>query len=72
MNNFAGFISPEDLKIKGDKRSLKYLQHLALSNKRCGNCDEHVWRYAGTGLCFSCTTGEADASENYEIGAYHS
>jgi hypothetical protein len=37
-------------------------------NRRCSVCAQHVWRYAGTGLCFTCTTGEADSSDDYEIG----
>jgi len=38
-------------------------------NRRCYVCNRHVWRYAGTGLCFTCTTGEADSSDDYELGA---
>lgn len=36
--------------------------------RRCKACNEHVWRYAETGLCFLCTTGESNASGDYEIG----
>jgi hypothetical protein len=41
---------------------------LSRNHSLCGNCDNHVWRYAATGLCFTCTTGEADSSDDYEIG----
>lgn len=37
----------------------------------CINCDQSIWAIGsaviGTDMCFSCTAGEADASEDYEI-----
>lgn len=33
----------------------------------CCNCDAPVWKFAGLDMCFSCTTGEADASGDYEL-----
>jgi hypothetical protein len=30
-------------------------------------CGQEVWRLAGCGLCFTCTTGESDSSEDYEL-----
>jgi hypothetical protein len=71
VNNFAEFITPEKAKEFGDVRSLKELRHLAKLKGKCSNCDEHVWRYGTGDLCFSCTTGEADASGDYEIGEWH-
>jgi uncharacterized Zn finger protein (UPF0148 family) len=71
MSNFAGFISPERAKALGDTRSLEELRQLAKTNGTCSNCGEPIWRYAGNGLCFSCTTGEEDASEDYEIGEWY-
>ena len=71
MNNFYAFLSPEEyfkLGKETPQRSLKTIRRLARNNGSCENCDEHVWRLADTGLCFSCTTGEADASDDYEIG----
>ena len=68
MNNFGKYITPEEAKAGGDSRSLKTLRRLAAKPVRiCCNCDEEVWRYGGTDLCFSCTTGEADASEDFEL-----
>jgi len=49
--------------------SLKKLRKLAKA--RSGTCDvcENLpaWRYADTGMCFPCTTGETDASDDYEL-----
>jgi hypothetical protein len=68
MNNFAEYITPERAKENGDSRSLAALKALAARKDRiCENCDEMAWRLGGVGLCFSCTTGEADASEDYEL-----
>jgi len=65
--NFAEFITPEKAKELGDKRSLEELQSLAQSKGKCDVCGEPVWKYGGCGMCFSCTTGESDASEDYEL-----
>jgi ribosomal protein L37E len=67
MNNFHSYITPEKAVELGDERSLKELKALAKSHGRCENCGQPAWKYAGQGLCFSCTTGEADASEDYEL-----
>lgn len=37
------------------------------SNFGTCDCGNPVWRYGRTGMCFPCTTGESDASEDYEI-----
>ena len=67
MNNFIHFITPEEAVKLGDERTLKELKRAAKSKGRCECCGEKAWKYAGTGLCFSCTTGESDASEDYEL-----
>ncbi len=69
MNNFGAYITPKQAKEEyGDSRSLKELTALANRKDRtCCNCDEKQWKYAGCGMCFSCTTGEADASEDMEL-----
>lgn len=41
---------------------------MAKDNRKCCVCGQHVWRFAEVGLCFTCTTGEADSSNDYEIG----
>lgn len=73
MNNFTKYITPEQaLKLdqgtkNGRRKTLSYYQKGSMNNSQCENCSEKVWKYGGTGLCFSCTTGEADASEDYEL-----
>lgn len=72
MNNFGSYITPEKAKefgdANGDKRSLEQWRKLAdRKARRCLNCNEFEWKYAETGLCFSCTTGEADAGEDMEL-----
>ena len=66
-SNYAEFITPEKAKELGDKRSLEELQSLARTEGKCEVCGEPIWKYAGCGMCFSCTTGETDASEDYEL-----
>lgn len=34
---------------------------------KCMVCDQPVWAFGGCDMCFSCTTGEADASDDYEF-----
>lgn len=54
----------------GDE-SLRLEELVVLANsedKLCEACEtENAWKYAETGLCFSCTTGESDASDDYEL-----
>lgn len=67
MSAFGKYVTPEEAKNNGDGRSLKTLQTLARSNRKCESCGQPAWRYGGVGLCFPCTTGEADASEDCEL-----
>lgn len=64
-------ITPEqavDLNVEGKgTRNVAYYKKLARSNKRCFVCGQPVWKLAETGLCFTCTTGEADDSNDYEL-----
>lgn len=63
-------ITPEEyFKIKdpSDKRTLNELKKQARSNSRCELCGEPVWKLGNTGLCFHCTTGESDDSDDYEL-----
>lgn len=64
--NFGAYITPEQAKAQGDSRSLEALRKMARSNRKC-ECGQPAWRYGGAGLCFPCTTGEADASEDCEL-----
>lgn len=68
MNNFGSYITPEEAKAGGDTRSLKEIRALLKTRgETCMVCDEDVWMYGGAGMCFSCTTGESDASEDSEL-----
>ena len=68
MNNFS-FITPEEYHKKYPKQStLEKLKKIANRKaKTCDNCDEREWKMADCGLCFTCTTGESDASDDYEL-----
>jgi hypothetical protein len=68
VNNFGQYITPERAIAGGDTRTLEQLQKIAKRRARtCSNCDELEWKFADCGMCFSCTTGEADASDDFEI-----
>lgn len=74
MNNFHSYITPEKAaKLhntieSNDKVSVAHYEHLSKNKQMCFVCKiEKVWRFGGCGMCFSCTTGEADASDDYEL-----
>jgi len=73
LNNFHSLITPEQAKKMDDatpngrRKPLSYYERLTKNHSVCENCDEKVWRLVDTGLCFSCTTGQADASGDYEL-----
>lgn len=63
-------ITPTDLVAKHnlDPKELPRLRKLANApDRQCDNCDNPAWKYIGNGLCFSCNTGEADDSNDYEL-----
>ena len=61
-------ITPEEaVVISKPKRSVKYWRKQAQSNQQCEICNQPAWRFGTTGLCFTCTTGESDASSDYEL-----
>ncbi len=64
------FITPKKAKKLGDIRTLKELEDAAIDDSRCEVCERPIWRYGHgneTGLCFTCTTGESDPSDDYEL-----
>jgi hypothetical protein len=65
--DFGKYITPEQAIARGDTRPLNELRRLARSKGDCIVCGEPIWRYAGCYMCFPCTTGEADASEDCEL-----
>lgn len=67
------FITPEDyiaLCVRRGRKSdesLKELQSRVESDADCIVCGQPAWKLVGTDLCFTCTIGEADASDDYEL-----
>lgn len=55
------------IKCLSDKRTLVDFKLLAKQEGKCDICGQAIWKLADTGLCFSCTTGESDNSDDYEI-----
>jgi hypothetical protein len=47
--------------------TLEDFKRAARNKKRCIVCGAPVWRLVMQDMCFSCTTGESDASEDYEL-----
>lgn len=64
------YVTPEEA-VKKDLLnngcSIDVFMELAKNNGLCG-CGQQEWRLAGTGMCFPCTTGERDASDDHEVG----
>lgn len=71
MNNFGLYVTPEEAFNKWNHTppwTLEQFKQAARSNALCEVCEtEEAWRMAGTGMCFSCTTGEADADDDIEL-----
>lgn len=56
------------IKDPSDTRTLEDLIQCSRNNAKCESCNKaRVWKLADCGLCFSCTTGELDSSEDYEL-----
>jgi len=67
MNNFGEYITPENAHELNPDISISTYRKRAKNKATCQCGQEKVWKYADTGLCFSCTTGESDASDDYEL-----
>lgn len=69
FDNFT-FITPEQAVERGALDpcpGLEEYQRRAQSRKKCEVCEQPVWKIVDTDLCFTCTTGEAGADEDYEL-----
>ena len=64
---FCEYLTPEEAFKLDPDTPLEEWQRRARNRKKCEVCGQPVWRFADTDLCFTCTTGEADASEDYEL-----
>lgn len=61
-------ISAEDYFKKSRQIPLKELKRMAKTRGMCETCGSlPKWRLGDTDMCFPCTTGEADASGDYEL-----
>lgn len=68
MNNYAEHITPEQAAELNPDVLLEEWRARAKVTGLCSVCEtERIWRYAGLKMCFTCTTGEADASDDYEL-----
>ena len=68
------FVTPEEYyKIQQeDKRTkfmhtLKHLRRMARNKQKCELCGQPAWKLGDCGMCFPCTTGESDSSNDYEL-----
>ena len=69
MNNFAEWITTFERAQEIDETiTERDFNRMVRYNESCQVCGQHAWRYVEIGLCFTCTTGESDASGDYEIG----
>ena len=54
--------------VEGDGwHTLKELKENARAKGKCEVCGQPIWRLVNNGMCFVCTTGESDASDDYEL-----
>lgn len=48
--------------------TIEYWRRLQSRTGLCESCEEEpIWRYGGCEMCFTCTTGESDMSEDFEL-----
>lgn len=67
-HDFAEYLTPKQaLKKMPRFASLEELKERAKDTSECEVCGRPVWRLVGLGMCFTCTTGESDASDDYEL-----
>jgi hypothetical protein len=65
---FGEVITPERAHELNPQFSVTEYVLRAMRSRTCEGCGHHPeWRYVGLGLCFSCVTGETDASDDYEL-----
>lgn len=69
IHQFGEYLTPKQAYDKEiiEGVSLKELEERSEDNSSCGVCGSPVWKLVATGMCFTCTTGSADASEDYEL-----
>ena len=68
-HTFAKLLTPEEAATKMKGVTLDELKAAAAAPEQKCQCGRAVWRIACAGMCFTCTTGESDASDDYELAA---
>jgi len=75
-HEFGGYLTPQqaydqDRKLgkNGAGHSLTDYERMAKKiDEECDICGRPIWRMvADLGMCFTCVTGESDASDDYEL-----
>ena len=65
------FVTPTQLIKEHPDEAQKFKHYIRLSRlpeSICEVCEAMpAWKYVETGMCFTCTTGESDASDDYEL-----
>lgn len=68
MHDFNYITPTELLKQHPDcEQTLEELQALASQDDGYCECGNLIWKYSGLDMCFTCITGETDASDDYEL-----
>ncbi len=68
QHDFAKLLTVDQtIKMKVTPFTRKELEKMAKDDGECEVCGRPVWRIVGLGMCFTCTTGESDASDDYEL-----
>lgn len=52
---------------EGRGSSLEDLRRMAKNKGKCIVCGQPVWKLGDCDMCFPCTTGESDDSDDYEL-----
>ena len=61
------FITPEEAAAIDSRHTPEQWRKIATSNPACEVCGRAAWKFGDVGMCFTCATGEADASDDYEL-----
>lgn len=66
--SFYKYVTPKEyFALCKSSHTLKELEKMSRKDGTCIVCENDRWKLADTDLCFQCTTGEHDESEDYEL-----
>ncbi len=69
MNNFGSYLTPDQAieRYEGITRG-EFLRRARAPALMCEACGKHeTWRIVSNGMCFTCTTGRQDASQDHDL-----